>query len=304
MNLVPQLVTFLIAIIIGLNSGKIPDKQARLAVRTIAFLIAAIVIIYSVFKNLVKIPVGNVGVLELFGQVSKRPLNPGLHWVNPFADVEIFSTRLRDIKETVGATSQEGLAFNIDVSLQYRLEPQKAADVYQTIGSNQNDQEIIVSRFRSIIREITASYPAEAIYSSKRQEVSNQLRQRLIEQLTPLGFVVEQALLRDVKLPDTLQAAIQQKLASEQESQQMKFTLEKARQEAERRRIEAKGIADSQKIISQSLNSQTLQLKSIEATEKLASSTNAKVVVVGSGHGGLPVTVQLNSTGLSGQSSP
>jgi regulator of protease activity HflC (stomatin/prohibitin superfamily) len=294
MTFVTSLLTSLIAILVCLTSAKISSKQNRLAVRAIALLIALIAASASIFRTLIIIPVGKVGVVELFGQVSERPLNPGIHLVNPFAEVEEFSSRLIDVKEVVEATSSEGLAFKIDVSLQYRLEPQKAVEIYKLIGTNET--EIVISRFRSIIREITATYPAEAIYSTKRQEVANRLRQQLSEQLAPLGFAVDQVLLRGIQLPDTLQAAIQQKLATEQESQQMRFTLEKARQEAERKRIEAKGIADSQKIVTQGLNQQILQLREIEATEKLAGSDNAKVIIIGGGQGGTPLNLQLDST--------
>jgi regulator of protease activity HflC (stomatin/prohibitin superfamily) len=301
MTFIASLLTTLIAILIYLSSGKSASPKHRLAVRAIAILVAGIAMIASLFKNIVIIPAGQVGVMELFGSVSERPLNPGIHLVNPFAEVEKFSTRLRDIKETVEATSQEGLAFSVDVSLQYKLEPQKAAEVYKSIGSNET--EIIISRFRSIIREVTASYPAEAIYSTKRQEVANQLRERLSQQIAPLGFIVEDALLREIKLPEKLQEAVQEKLAAEQENRKMTFTLEKERQEAERKRIEAKGIADSQKIISQGLTNPILQLKAIEATEKLAASDTTKVVIMGSGQGGLPVNIQLDSV-LPTQQSP
>ncbi len=302
MTFITSLLTTLIAILVFLVSGNLSNKRTSLAIRAIAFLIGVLAAIASLLRTLIIIPAGNVGVVELFGQVAERPLNPGIHLVNPFADVEEFSTRLRDIKETVEATSQEGLAFNIDVSVQYRLEPNKVVEVYKTIGTDET--QIIQSRFRSIIREITASYPTEAIYSTKRSEVANQLRQRLTQQLTPLGFIVDEALLREIQLPETLQAAVQKKLAAEQESQQMKFTLEKERQEADRKRIEAKGISDSQKIISQGLNSQILQLKAIEATEKLANSTSTKVVVIGGGTGGSPLMLQLDSDSLSSKTQP
>ncbi|HAX90045.1 MAG TPA: membrane protease subunit, stomatin/prohibitin [Cyanobacteria bacterium UBA11370] len=302
MTFITSLLTTLIAILVFLVSGNLSNKRTSLAIRAIAFLIGVLAAIASLLRTLIIIPAGNVGVVELFGQVAERPLNPGIHLVNPFADVEEFSTRLRDIKETVEATSQEGLAFNIDVSVQYRLEPNKVVEVYKTIGTDET--QIIQSRFRSIIREITASYPTEAIYSTKRSEVANQLRQRLTQQLTPLGFVIDEALLREIKLPETLQAAVQKKLAAEQESQQMKFTLEKERQEADRKRIEAQGISDSQKIISQGLNSQILQLKAIEATEKLANSTSTKVVVIGGGTGGSPLMLQLDSDSLSSKTQP
>lgn len=302
MTFIASLLTTLITILIFLNSSKITSQKTSLAVRAIAILIGVIATFSSIFKTIVIMKVGTVGVVELFGQVSQTPLEPGIHLINPFADVETFSTRLTDVKETVSATSQEGLAFNIDVSIQYRLEPTKAIEVYKNIGTQET--QIIISRFRSTIREITASYPAEAIYSSKRVEVANRLHQRLREELTPLGFTVEEALLREVKLPDILQAAVQQKLKVEQESQQMKFTLEKERQEAERKRIQAKGISDSQKIIAQGLNSQILQLKAIEANEKLASSNNSKIVIMGSGTGGAPLMLQIDSTSPATQTTP
>ncbi|WP_017719536.1 hypothetical protein [Kamptonema formosum] len=117
----------------------------------------------------------------------------------------------------------------------------------------------------------------------------------LSEQLAPLGFTVEETLLRELQMPERIQTAIQDKLKAEQESQQMAFTLKKERQEAERKRIEAKGISDYQKTVSQGLNAQVLQLKAIEATEKLAQSPNAKVLIVGGGQRGVPVIFQVDN---------
>ncbi len=290
MGFIVSLLTTLIATLVYLNSGKIADNRNRLAVRTIAALIAIVAIIGSIARGLVIVPPGNIGVTNLFGRVSDNSLNPGVNLVNPFAKVLNFSTRLKDIKENVDASSQEGLNLNIDVSLQYKLDPQKASTVYKTIGTSET--QLIISRFRSTIRSIIAQYPANAIYSIKRQEVARQINEQLTQELLPLGFVVEKALLRNVKMPDTIQTAIQEKLKAEQENQRMKFVLEKQRQEAERKRIEAKGIADSQKIISDGLTNKILQLRTIEATEKLAQSPNSKIIVVGSGNSGVPILLQ------------
>ncbi|RUR84902.1 prohibitin family protein [Chlorogloeopsis fritschii PCC 9212] len=290
MNFIFSLLTSLIAILVFLNSGKIPSEKSRWAVRGISILIGAIAILASISKVLVIVPPGNVGVINLFGRVSDNTLSPGVHFVTPFANVLNFSTRLKDIKENVNATSQEGLSLNMDVSLQYKLDPQKAATVYKNIGVD--EKELVISRFRSTVRAITANYPAVAVYSTKRQEVAQQLDEQLTQQLLPLGFVVEEALLRDIRMPDTLQAAIQERLKAEQESQRMKFVLEKERQEAERKRIEARGIADSQKIISSGLTNSVLQLRTIEATEKLAQSSNSKVIVLGGEKGTLPILLQ------------
>jgi len=122
-----------------------------------------------------------------------------------------------------------------------------------------------------------------ASYATKREEVSLKLAEKLRSQLAPIGFIVDEALLRNVKVPETLQAAIQQRLKAEQENLQMKFVLEKEKQEADRKRIEAKGSADAQKILAEGLTPAVLQLRAIEATEKLSLSPNSKIVILGSG---------------------
>ncbi|MDZ8135411.1 MAG: prohibitin family protein [Nostoc sp. DedQUE04] len=290
MGFIVSLVTSLIAILVYLNTDRISDERSRLVIRTIMILIGSIAVLNSFSRLLVIVPPGNVGVVNFFGEVSETTLNPGVHLLNPFSKVLNFSTRLKDIKENVDATSQEGLSLNLDVSLQYKLDPQKAATVYKTIGTDET--QLVISRFRSTVRAITANYPANAIYSTKRQEIAQKIDQQLTQEIPALGFIVEEALLRNIKMPDSLQAAIQNKLKTEQENQQMKFVLEKERQEAERKLIEARGIADSQKILSNGLSNQVLQLRAIEATEKLAQSNNSKLVIIGSEKGAVPIMIQ------------
>ncbi|MCL1463397.1 prohibitin family protein [Argonema galeatum] len=294
MSFIVSLLITLISVLVFLTGGGVVSERNRLAIRGIALLIGGIAAFASLSKLFTVVPAGNVGVVDSLGQVSETSLNPGVHFVSPFTKIVKFSTRLRNVQETIEATSQEGLAFNTNVSLQYRLEPQKAASIYKNIGIDET--EIVIARFRSVVREITANYPAEAIYSRKRLEIANQIRQRLSKQLTPLGFVVEEALLRELQIPEKIQSAIQEKLQAEQENQRMAFVLKKERQEADRKRIEAKGISDSQKIISQGLNDKILQLRSIEATEKLASSSNSKVIMLGAGKGGMPMLLQDTQT--------
>ncbi|MDZ7952863.1 prohibitin family protein [Nostoc sp. DedQUE09] len=290
MGFIVSLVTSLIAILVYLNTDRISSERSRLAIRGIMILIGSIAVLNSFSRLLVIVPPGNVGIVNFFGEVSETTLNPGVHLLNPFSKVLNFSTRIKDIKENVDATSQEGLSLNLDVSLQYKLDPQKAATVYKTIGTD--EKQLVISRFRSTVRAITANYPANAIYSTKRQEIAQKIDQQLTQEIPALGFIVEEALLRNIKMPDTLQAAIQNKLKTEQENQQMKFVLEKERQEAERKLIEAQGIADSQKILSNGLSNQVLQLRAIEATEKLAQSNNSKLVIIGSEKSAVPIMIQ------------
>lgn len=282
MSFIVSTIASLVSVLVFFNSHRLIDNRiAQIIIKAIAGLIALVASLNAISRLLIVIPAGNVGVEDFQGKVSERTLPAGIHPINPFADVIQFSTRLRDIKEEIGATSKEGLAIGIDVSIQYRLDPAKAANVYINIGVE--EREIVISRFRSISREIVASYPAEAVYATKREEISLKLLEKLRSQLAPLGFIVDEALLRNVKVPETLQAAIQQRLKAEQENLQMKFVLEKEVQEAERKRIEAKGAADAQKILAEGLTPAVLQLRAIEATEKLSQSPNSKIVILGNG---------------------
>jgi regulator of protease activity HflC (stomatin/prohibitin superfamily) len=294
MSLIISALTALIAFLVALNSKNLAGEKNRQTIRAIALLIGVLALLLSLYKFisrfLVIIPTGEVAIVEVFGKVEGRSLAPGIHFISPFGKVIEFSSRLKDIKETVDTTSKEGLNFKLDVSLQYKIDPQKVGEMYQNIGTQEED--IIISRFRSIVRQTTASYESGAIYGEKRQELTQRLHQEVSKNLNPLGFIVEETLLRNVELPEKIQAAIQQKLEAQQQSEQLDFEVEKARKEANRKKVEAQGIAESQKIISQGLTQEVLQLKAIEATEKLAQSQNSKVIIMGGGENKMPLILQ------------
>jgi len=282
MSFIVSTIASLVSLAVFFSSKRLVDnRKIQLVIKAISGLIAVLAGINALSRLIIVIPVGNIGVEYFQGKVSNRTLPGGIYAINPFSDIVQFSTRLRDIKEEISATSKEGLALNIDISIQYRIDPAKAGNVYQNIGTD--EREIVISRFRAIAREIVAGYPAEAVYSTKREEISLQLREKLRLYITPLGFVVDEALLRNVKIPETLQEAIQQRLKAEQENLQMQFILAKEKQEAERKRIEAKGRADAQKILAESLTPAILQLRTIEANEKLSLAPNSKLVILGNG---------------------
>jgi len=282
MSFIVSTIASLVSLAVFFSSKQLVDnRKIQLVIKAISGSIAVLAGINALSRLIIVIPVGNIGVEYFQGKVSNRTLPAGIYAINPFSDIVQFSTRLRDIKEEISATSKEGLALNIDISIQYRIDPAKAGNVYQNIGTD--EREIVISRFRAIAREIVAGYPAEAVYSTKREEISLQLREKLRLYITPLGFVVDEALLRNVKIPETLQEAIQQRLKAEQENLQMQFVLAKEKQEAERKRIEAKGRADAQKILAESLTPAILQLRTIEANEKLSLAPNSKLVILGNG---------------------
>ncbi len=233
------------------------------------------------------IPAGHVGVVDFFGTVSENTLKAGINPVNPLARVVKMSVKTQELKEVMDVPSKEGLTVQLEVSVLYHLNPEKAADVYKTVGEDY-ETIIIEPQFRSVTRGVTAGFEAKALYTSEREHLSKLILGELENMIANRGVTVESAPLRRVGLPAGLSSSIEQKLQAEQESQRMQFVLTKEKQEADRKRIEAQGISDFQKIVNQGLNSQLLTWKGIEATEKLANSPNTKVIIVG-GKDGLPL---------------
>ncbi len=253
--------------------------------------IIAVILLIILFANpFTTIPAGHVGIKDLFGIVSSSTLSPGLRMVIPLTSVIKMSVRTQEIKEVAETPSMEGLIIHLEVSILYRIDPQKAVDIYKTVGRNYADV-ILEPQLRSAIREITASYEAKALYSAEREKIANEIAALFKRMTSDRGIITEQALLRQISLPNTVASAIQEKLKREQEAEQMKFVLLKEKQEAERKRIEAQGIADFQKIVSQGISTQLLEWKGIEATEKLSTSPNAKIVIIGNPKSGLPLVL-------------
>jgi prohibitin 1 len=234
------------------------------------------------------IPAGHVGVKDFFGNVSTSVVPAGVHFVFPFTRVVKMSIKTQELKETAEVPSKEGLTMDLEGSLLYRLDPAKAPEIYRTIGPNYADIAV-VPQIRSAIREITASYEAKVLYSTEREKIARETFELFSKMSKTRGIIAEAVLLRKIGLPTIVANAIQEKLKREQEAEQMKFVLQKEEQEAERKRIEARGTSDSQKILAEGLSPAILQLKGIEATEKLALSANSKIVMIGNTKTGLPI---------------
>jgi regulator of protease activity HflC (stomatin/prohibitin superfamily) len=237
------------------------------------------------------VPAGHVGVLTLFGRVTGDVLPEGTHFVNPFKGNNIMSIRTQELKETASVPSDEGLVMTLDTSLLFRLNPEKAAEVFQKIGPN--FVEVVVEpTLRSSIRSVTASNSANALYTGGREQVAQHIYTELTSQLVSKGIEVQSILLRDIQLPQMLKSAIEAKQQAEQDALRMQFVLQKEKQEADRKRIEAQGIRDFQQTVSQGISQQLLEWKGIEATERLATSANSKVVLIGNTKNGLPLILE------------
>jgi regulator of protease activity HflC (stomatin/prohibitin superfamily) len=290
---------FILSIIIAIGAFAIwrgAQKKVR-EQRNVAFdntrRIASAVMVFFLLLALIEfftiIPAGHVGVVDFFGTVSDNTLKAGINAVNPMARVVKMSVQTQEIKETMDVPSKEGLTVQLEMSALFHLNPDKAADVYKTVAGGNYVEIILVPQFRAVSRGVTAGYDARALYTSEREMLTQLIQKDLALKVEARGITVESTPLRRVGLPPDLTRAIEEKLRADQESQRMQFVLMKERQEADRKRIEAQGISDFQKIITLSISEQLLHWKGIETTEKLAASPNAKIVVIGAGKTGLPL---------------
>ncbi len=282
---------FIIALIAGVvaffvhkNAKKKMNKQEA----SFALMGLAVALVIALSQSWTIIPAGHTGVIDFLGKVSDETLKPGVNLVNPMAKIEKMSIKTQELKELMFVPSKEGLSVELEISLLFKLNSEMANDIYKTVGPNYADI-ILVPQFRSVVRGVTARYEAKALYTASREKLAGEILEELERLVGPRGITVEQAPLRQIKLPARLTQSIEEKLQAEQESQRMAFILQKETQEADRKRIEAKGIADFQDIVAKGISDQLLKWKGIEATEKLASSPNAKIVVIGSGKDGLPL---------------
>lgn len=247
------------------------------------------------------VPTGRVGVewSPLKG-TSQKTLTEGIHVVSPFSRVYHVDLREQEREDSLDVLANNGLDIKLTSSILYQP---VESDVYQLITQTGAEYyATLVSPYvRSSARKVVGRYSPEEIYSSKREQIEREIREEVSHKLEGKHVQVNAVLIREVHLPPAVQTAIQTKLEEEQKALQMQFVLERTRQEAVRKHIEALGIADYQSIISKGLNDQVIEWKGIEATEKLAESPNSKVIIVGSGKNGLPVIL---NTGNAGAVSP
>ncbi len=289
---------FIIAVIVaigGFLASLNMKKTGRKQEASVSLLVAVGAAAVAIFNLFTVIPAGNVGVVDFLGNVSENTLRPGVNLVNPMARIVKYSYKTQTMKETMSVVSKEGLPVRMEVNLQFKMDPAKANEIYKSVQEGDYINVILIPQFRSVARAITAKYEAKALYTELRSQLAQEILTELQKRVGQRGIIVEQVPLRQIVLPPGLARAIEEKLQADQESQRMEFVLLKEKQEAERKRIEAKGIKDFQSIVSEGINDQLLRWKGIEATEKLANSPNSKVVVIGSGKDGLPLILGGNN---------
>lgn len=256
-----------------------------------------VILVGLALKCIVQVDAGKVGVQSLFGNVNKTTLNSGLNFVNPLVDVTELDLKTQNYTmsgvhdegtksgdDAIKVLSADGLEVTIDLTVLFRIIPIEAPNIYKAIGINYVDV-IVRPLSRTRIRDISANYDAVALYSSKRDEFQLKIFNAIEKDFKGRGIVLEQLLVRNITLPESVKKTIESKINAEQDAQKMQFVLQKETQEAERKRVEAQGIADYQRIIASTLTDKQLQYEQIKAQKDLAASPNAKIVIMGNGKG-------------------
>jgi regulator of protease activity HflC (stomatin/prohibitin superfamily) len=285
----------IIIFLAGIVIARINDRIRVMAKPIMAFG-AILFLLGIVFSASVQIEAGEIGVQKLFGNVKQDVLQSGLHFINPLADVVHIETRTQNYTmsgahnegekagdDAIRVLSADGLEVTIDLTVLYKVVPENAPDLLKHVGLDYKDR-IVRPISRTKIRDNAVYYDAVSLYSVKRDEFQARIYKAIETEFAKRGLLLENLLIRNITLPVSVKNAIESKINAEQEAQKMQFVLQKERQEAERKRVEAQGIADYQHIISESLTDKQLQYEQIKTMRELAGSQNAKIVIMGKGN--------------------
>jgi len=278
--------------VVAIFAGKTPGPLARY--KGLMLLAGIVLVAIGVATAAIRIiPPGNVGVQILFGKVNNKVLYEGLNFVNPLIEIYQANIRTQNYTMSQGAEegmqqsddaitilSNDGLNVNVDITILYRINPIEAPNIYRNLGPN---YERVIARpvVRTGIRNSAAQFKAIDIFADKRQQFEDNIRATIQDTLTQRGFILDQILVRKIDLPLSVKESIERKITAIQEAERMEFVLDKERQEADRRRVEAQGIADAQLILDKGLTPRVLSFETIQMQKALANSQNSKLIILG-----------------------
>ncbi len=294
------LILGIIIFIAGSILSRVNDAVRRIGRPVMAGGIA-LAVIGLIASAVVQIDAGEIGIKTIFGRVQPDVLPSGLHFINPFVNVTKADARTQNYTmsavhdegktrgdDAIRVLSADGLEVVIDLTVLYRIVPAEAPRLLRETGLDYEDK-IVRPITRTKIRDNAVYYDAVSLYSSKRDEFQVRISKTIEDEFRKRGLLVENILVRNITLPATVKSSIEQKIQAEQEAQKMQFVLQKERQEADRKRVEAQGIADYQKIVNENLTDKQLQYEQIKAMRELAASDNAKMIIMGGKGSGTPV---------------
>ncbi len=270
-----------------------PSYRFVTPIKIAGIVLIAIGVLNSCFKQ---IGAGQVGVKSLFGKIEDDVLLSGLNFINPLVEVKIIDVKTQNYTmsgiqdegnqagdDAIRVLTADGLEVTIDLTVLYRVVPSDAPRLLKETGVDYNDK-IVRPLTRTKIRDNAVYYDAISLYSTKRDTFQARIFNSIEKDFNKRGLILEQLLVRNITLPESVKASIESKINAEQDAQKMQFVLQKEKQEAERKRVEAQGIADYQRIISIGLSDKQLQYENIKATLELSKSQNAKIIIMGKGN--------------------
>lgn len=281
----------IIFFIIGSALIKGDEKVIRIA-KPFRLIGLALAFLGVVTASVRQVDAGFVGVKSLFGKVQQQTISSGLNFINPLMSVTFIDIRtlnytmsgvhdegMKSGDDAIKVLTADGLEVTIDLSVLYRVNPTEAPKLITDIGINFEDK-IVRPITRTRIRDNSVYYDAVSLYSTKRDEFQSRIFKNIEDDFKQRGLILENLLVRNITLPASVKSTIEQKINAEQEAQKMQFVLQKEKQEAERKRVEAQGISDYQRIINESLSDRQLQYEQIQAMKELAKSANSKIIVM------------------------
>jgi regulator of protease activity HflC (stomatin/prohibitin superfamily) len=288
----------IVVLVIGFVIAK-TDPLMRKYKSIIATVGIVIILIGFSTSAVVQIEPGEVGVQKLFGKVSDNILQSGLNIINPLVKVVTFDIKTENYTmsgvtdegnkqgdDAIRVLSADGLEVIVDLTVLYKVVPSEAPRILKEVGTDYRNV-LVRPICRTKIRDNAVYYDAVALYSTKRDEFQSRIFSTIETNFKERGLMLEQLLVRNITLPESVKATIESKINAEQDAQKMTFVLQKERQEAERKRVEAQGIADYQKILSSGLSDRLLQYEMIKA---ISTSPNSKLIMMTNGKG-LPIMV-------------
>ena len=282
----------IIVLVLGIFILKQKEELQKLGngIRSVGIVLIVIGALNACVKQ---IDAGQIGVSSLFCKVSNEVLTTGLNFVNPL--VNVYNVDIKTLNYTMSGVHNEGekegddairvltsdgLEVTIDLTVLYRVVGTEAPRLIKETGLDYKDK-IVRPLTRTKIRDNAVYFTAIDLYSTKRDQFQNRIFTTIEADFKKRGLILEQLLLRNITLPNNVKTSIEEKIKAEQDAQKMEFVLQKEKQEAERKRVEAQGIADYQRIISTGLNDKQLQYEQIQMMKGLITSPNSKVIVMG-----------------------
>jgi regulator of protease activity HflC (stomatin/prohibitin superfamily) len=293
-----------VLLIVGFAASSVSPSFQRFS---LLFKIGGVLVIIGGFlsKSVIQIDAGNVGVKKLFGQIQEDVVTEGLNFMNPLMEITRFDVKTQNYtmsgandegarstgEDAIRVLSADGLEVVIDLTVLYSIIPNQTPKLLREVGV---DYRVVIVRpvTRTAIRDNAVYYNAVDLFSTKRDEFQNRIFNNIKKDFEKRGLSLEQLLVRNITLPASVKTTIESKINAEQDAQKMQFVLQKEQQEAERKRVEAQGIADYQKIISSTLTDKQLQYENIKTMQELVKSPNSKVIFMG-GKGGAGASVMI-----------